>query len=527
MTQFGGMYIGSDESDPLTDEFVDAALLSNQLLSGSVTWLTGLTFQVSDCVFVINGVTYTSAAEQVTLDAADGSNPRIDIIAVNVDGTADVVAGTAAASPTKPEINPDTQVEVTFVLVDTSATTPSNVSNTNVYLENTEWTYADSGATINPDSVADPQQGSKSILFTNAVNGNFVTLTGPTSYGPVAFDKLVFYIKNVNYGVVSTNRMRFALYATATRVSNWIELRDGDYGFSGTNTAAYQLISIPILNFGLGGNNFNRIRFEVLETGSLTLSFHLDNIFFQTGAGTTDTGNFARLDSHNVYNKAQGSGIVILTDAATVAWDMTLSNTYQLTLGGNRTMAAPSNIKPGYTYTLFLYQDGTGNRTATWNAVFKWGNSGAAPTLTPTAGAVDALDFIADASGNLHGVLRRNPIESFVVACSDETTAITTGTAKAKWRMPYAFKVLAVRAGATTAPTGSTILIDINEEGTTILSTKLMIDASEKTSTTAATPYVLSDTGLAEDAEMSVDFDQVGATIAGTGVKVALIGYRL
>ncbi len=118
------------------------------------------------------------------------------------------------------------------------------------------------------------------------------------------------------------------------------------------------------------------------------------------------------------------------------------------------------------------------------------------------------------------------PLESIIVACSDETTAITTGTAKVTFRMPYAFTVTDVRASVNTAPTGSTILIDINEGGTTILSTKLMIDASEKTSTTAATPAVISDTTLADDAEMSVDFDQVGSTIAGKGVKVILIGHR-
>lgn len=118
------------------------------------------------------------------------------------------------------------------------------------------------------------------------------------------------------------------------------------------------------------------------------------------------------------------------------------------------------------------------------------------------------------------------PTESLIVACSDETTAITTGTAKATFRMPYAFTLTAVRASVTTAPTGSTILIDINESGTTILSTKLMIDASEKTSTTAATPAVISDSSLADDAEITIDFDQVGSTIAGAGVKVYLIGTR-
>lgn len=118
------------------------------------------------------------------------------------------------------------------------------------------------------------------------------------------------------------------------------------------------------------------------------------------------------------------------------------------------------------------------------------------------------------------------PKEHIQVACSDETTAITTGTAKVTFRMPYAFTLSEVRASVNTAPTGSTILIDINESGATILSTKLMIDATEKTSTTATTPYVLSDTSLADDAEITIDFDQVGSTIAGKGVKVILIGSR-
>jgi hypothetical protein len=118
------------------------------------------------------------------------------------------------------------------------------------------------------------------------------------------------------------------------------------------------------------------------------------------------------------------------------------------------------------------------------------------------------------------------PTESIILACGDETTAITIGTAKVTFRIPYAFTVTAVRASVNTAPTGSTILIDINEAGTTILSTKLMIDATEKTSQTATTAYVISDASLADDAEISIDFDQVGSTVAGAGVKVVLIGHR-
>ena len=118
------------------------------------------------------------------------------------------------------------------------------------------------------------------------------------------------------------------------------------------------------------------------------------------------------------------------------------------------------------------------------------------------------------------------PTQSLIVACSDETTALTTGNAKATFRMPYAFTLTAVRASVTTAPVGSTLTVDINEAGSTILSTKITIDASEKTSTTAATPPVISDTSLADDAQMTVDIDQVGSSTAGAGLKVTLIGNK-
>lgn len=117
------------------------------------------------------------------------------------------------------------------------------------------------------------------------------------------------------------------------------------------------------------------------------------------------------------------------------------------------------------------------------------------------------------------------PVE-FCIAASDESTSITTGNGKATFRAPYAFTITAVRASVTTAPTGSTIIIDINDSGTTILSTKLSIDATEKTSTTAASAAVISDTAIADDAEITIDFDQVGSTVAGTGVKVWILGYR-
>jgi len=112
------------------------------------------------------------------------------------------------------------------------------------------------------------------------------------------------------------------------------------------------------------------------------------------------------------------------------------------------------------------------------------------------------------------------------MACSDMASDITSGAGKMTCRMPYAMTLSEVRASVKEAPTGSTIVIDINEAGGSILSTKLSIDASEKTSETAASPAVISDPSLADDAEITIDFDQVGSSTPGKGVIVTLIGTR-
>lgn len=104
------------------------------------------------------------------------------------------------------------------------------------------------------------------------------------------------------------------------------------------------------------------------------------------------------------------------------------------------------------------------------------------------------------------------------IALSDETTAVTTGDAKMTFRMPCAVTLNAgnagVRLSCSTASSSGLPTVDVNENGSTILSTKVTLDANEKTSLTAATAVVISDTSLADDAEITVDVD-----VAGTGCK--------
>jgi hypothetical protein len=184
----------------------------------------------------------------------------------------------------------------------------------------------------------------------------------------------------------------------------------------------------------------------------------------------------------------------------------------------NVTFASIQNTPIGSTtaaagnFTTFTLKDSTGGEVATFDAQ---GKLTANRTYDlPDASGTIALTSLVGASAEL------------VIACSDETTNLTTGTAKVTFRMPYAMTLSSVRASVNTAPTGSTLIVDINEAGSTILSTKLSIDASELTSTTAATAAVISDTALADDASITIDIDQIGSTIAGKGLKVVLKGTR-
>ena len=112
-------------------------------------------------------------------------------------------------------------------------------------------------------------------------------------------------------------------------------------------------------------------------------------------------------------------------------------------------------------------------------------------------------------------------------ACSDEVTAITATTGKISFRMPHAMTLTEVRASLATAQTGGNIFtVDINEGGTTVLSTKLTIDNTETTSVTATAAAVISDANLADDAIITVDVDQIGDGTA-KGLKITLIGTRL
>jgi hypothetical protein len=134
-----------------------------------------------------------------------------------------------------------------------------------------------------------------------------------------------------------------------------------------------------------------------------------------TSSGTTLTRNVTKSTNSNAAISLSGSaevaitgraedlqpGILTLTDGATINWAMEQSTIAKVTLAGNRTVAAPTNLRVAAEIILEVNQDGTGSRTLTWNSVFKW-PGGIAPTLTTAASAKDVFSFYCDGT-NLYG----------------------------------------------------------------------------------------------------------------------------
>lgn len=116
------------------------------------------------------------------------------------------------------------------------------------------------------------------------------------------------------------------------------------------------------------------------------------------------------------------------------------------------------------------------------------------------------------------------PME-LMVSVTDETTALTTGTAKLTFRIPRACAVTSVRANLNTVSSSGNPAFDVNKNGTSIFSTTLTIDASEKTSVTAATAAVLTSNPItfADDDEVTIDIDTAGT--GAKGAKLTFLGY--
>jgi len=115
----------------------------------------------------------------------------------------------------------------------------------------------------------------------------------------------------------------------------------------------------------------------------------------------------AKTDVAQTYTAGQRGEITALTDGSTITPDLADSNNFSVTLGGNRTLANPSNIVAGQSGSFFISQDGTGSRTLAYGSYYDF-IGGTAPTLSTAANAVDRIDYIVRSSTSIHCVFTAN-----------------------------------------------------------------------------------------------------------------------
>lgn len=251
------------------------------------------------------------------------------------------------------------------------------------------------GRTVTADSGPVVIDGTSSIAM--VVSGT-LELYGPSATGPA--------LKVVRGDIEINNSIKIE----AGNGQNLQIYHDGANAAI-TNNTGHLIFSTPVgarnevVLSGTGSLAQFRVRRNTGATVETFLQVQADGLI-TVGSGSFGSTTFThsvvvpRLQAKHLASSTQ-----VIADSATINWDMDKGSVMQVTLGGNRVMAAPTNLVSGGTYTAIIKQDATGNRTMSWNTVFKF--QGGSKTLSTAANVTDVAQFVSDGV-NLYGMLLKN-----------------------------------------------------------------------------------------------------------------------
>ena len=186
-----------------------------------------------------------------------------------------------------------------------------------------------------------------------------------------------------NFGLASLSGSTFTGDITLNAQSD-VRFADSD----SSNYVALQAPATISSNYTLTLPDADGSANQVLKTdGSGALGFASYLLLSETTVGQTVTGGVR-------------GNVVSLTDAASIAYDMDDGVNASVTLGGNRTLANPTNITVGQSGVIFVKQDSTGSRTLSFGSYWSFA-AGTAPTLTTTASALDAIAYSVESTTNI------------------------------------------------------------------------------------------------------------------------------
>lgn len=408
-----------------------AAYSPNQVVSGcGVEYVSGLSYSIGACSYSIASTKYSSALTTKTLATADPTNPRIDVIGVDVTGVVFVLTGTPSITPQQPTVDTATQLQLTFVYVPAAATAPLNVVATMLYDEGTEWTPT-STANVNTVSTSNPYHLTKDIEATTAVLGNNFKLTIPSgTFDPSTRNNLVFYIRSKgawptgNSGSNAARYLSFWFTNGTAQQGQQVVVKDGNFGFSSTSTTVYQQISIPLSLFGANGLSVTQLVGQVSgNSGTSSIGFYIDEVTLQGGTGSITLpstllnyrGTWNATKSYNqndLVTSSAGIGYIALVANTNVA--VSIVTTWQ--------QLAPAT-QP-YDLPFSLYGQPAANTVYPWVTI-------ARPITFPAnfSGAVGTVATNPTASATFTVSKNGTSIGTIVISTSGTYTFTTTGGA--------------------------------------------------------------------------------------------------
>ena len=296
-------------------------------------------------------------------------------------------ATSASSSATSSASTATTQASSATASAST-ATTQAGIATTQATNASTSASTASSAATAAEaardatlaayDSFDDRYLGSKTSNPTLDNDGNAL-LAGSLYYNSVAAEMRLYtgsawvaaYVSGAGFLATSNNLSDVANTGTA-RTNLGLAI--------GTNVQAYDA---DLTTLGAGGASART--FLGLAIGTDVQAYN---------------ANSAVLNVAQSFTAAQRGAVTALTDGATITADFALANNFSVTLGGNRTLANPTNLTVGQSGVIKVTQDGTGSRTLAYGTNWDFAG-GTAPTLTTTANAVDILAYYVDGASNI------------------------------------------------------------------------------------------------------------------------------
>jgi hypothetical protein len=231
--------------------------------------------------------------------------------------------------------------------------------------------------------------GNQTVTIPDNIEKTYTIINGTTGAFTVEFKTVLG--TGVTFG--TTDKSTKILFADGTNIVD-----TGTVSLTGVQTLTNKTLTAPILDEINDSNGNEEIIFTT--TASAVNEITIANAATGNSPNISVTGDDTNI---GLSVSTKGTGLILfndgaynadatLTDGATITWDVGSSPVAKVTLGGNRTLSAPTNSASGQFISLTVIQDATGSRLLTWNSAYEF-TGDTAPTLTTTASKADVFVF--------------------------------------------------------------------------------------------------------------------------------------